>query len=293
MKKAVDQMVKSLTSGSSLETYIKSCLKDPKGVLTDLSVTPSSSGSPSVKSNESLQSSKALEEGNGSSDPNEDDNYVDAQSSTEETNTDKVISSPSLDKNNGESTTKRQPVCKLTWLLKECTIVGCKKSHPPICRNSNCQELDQDLPRWKSIGCTNWHGRSKPKQHQQKKPTTTGKLPSSKPAGKSIKKSNINSHGSRLQSKGPHKPHSKPHQCSHNQSKTTSQNNWPYSGNGQATWPPLTSGGSAQWGKMPYNLAARGLGQKRPTQMEFIQETVQTCLAQLLSQGLPLYMQRT
>jgi hypothetical protein len=164
---------------------------------------------------------------------------------------------------------KRPPVCHFLWLAKDCTVVGCQKSHPTLCTNPRCLELDQDLPRWKSAGCKKWHGRTKtsnPKPHTAKKSMgNPRKVPSQK---------SRTFHGSRPQTMGPMGllapwlqtwDQSKPHSP-----QETDQWNQVKMGNDQAARTPLTRVGTNQWGngRMPYNVAAKGPNPAEPFQFE-------------------------
>ena len=70
---------------------------------------------------------------------------------------------------NDKKVPKKAPVCRYTWLAQECKINNCQRSHPSLCNDAKCLELDQDLPRWKAIGCVKWHGRSKKDKQNQKR----------------------------------------------------------------------------------------------------------------------------
>ena len=161
---------------------------------------------------------------------------------------------------------KRPPVCHFLWLAKDCTVVGCQKSHPTLCTNPRCLELDQDLPRWKSAGCKKWHGRTKtsnPKPRTAKKSKgNPRKVPSQK---------SRTFHGSRPQTMGLLAPwlqtwdQPKPHSP-----QETDQWNQVKMGNDQAARTPLTGVGTNQWGngRMPYNVAAKGPNPAEPFQFE-------------------------
>ena len=147
---------------------------------------------------------------------------------------------------------ERAPVCKLLWAAKACTVQDCKRSHPTPCKDPKCWEIDEDLPRWKAIGCQMFHGGRKTKKSK----------------GNPHKVSSLKSksfHGSRPQTKGP----------------TGLPAPWPQTlnqpwnqvnqvGNYQAAWTPLSRDGNNQWGNgmMPYNLVARGLSPMLPSQFE-------------------------
>lgn len=140
---------------------------------------------------------------------------------------------------------KRAPVCKSLWVAKACTVQGCVKTHPTLCKDMpRCLEVDQGLPRWKAIGCKMFHGKP-------------GKAKKSKgnPRRVSSQKSSV-FHGSRPQAMG---PVGLPAPWS----QTWNQPKWNQVGNDQATWPPLSRWGNNLWGKgmMPYNVAARGPSQ--------------------------------
>ena len=176
---------------------------------------------------------------------------------TEETG---VASATSEATVSGETTAaevpKRPPVCHFSWLAEVCTVVGCQKSHPPLCENPRCLELDQDLPRWKSTGCKKWHGRTKslsPKPRTAKKPKV------------SSQKSRM-FHGSRPQTMG---PVGLPAPWSHAWEQPI-WNQMHQMGNGQAAQTPLSRGGNNQWGNgmMPYNVAVKGPNTVIPSQFE-------------------------
>ena len=188
---------------------------------------------------------------------------------------------------------KRPPVCRYTWLLKKCEISGCQKSHPKICKEPKCFELDEDLPFWKSSGCVNWHGSSKSKKPKDEKAISIKQKPNpkqkkepnkAKKSGSSVKLVNSKSKGNPSQnlsrkntSRFP-QPYAQPQQMQH-------QWNWHQSGNGQAPWRPLHRDGNNQWGnqKVPYNMVVRGSSPM--TTSELLQQQFQK-MTQLFNQVL-------
>ena len=172
---------------------------------------------------------------------------------------------------------KRPPICHFLWLAKVCTVVGCQKSHPPLCGDPKCLELDQDLPRWKAIGCKKWHGRSKS--------TSPKPRPTKKPKGNPQKVSSQKSrafHGSRSQTMGRAWPQTWPQPPAqawlqsldqpkpHTPLEIDQWNQMHQMGNGQAAQTPLSWGGNNQWGngRMPYNMAVKGPNLVIPNQLE-------------------------
>ena len=155
---------------------------------------------------------------------------------------------------------KRAPVCKILWKAKACTVQDCKKTHLTLCKDPKCWEVDQDLPRWKAIGCKMFHGRTN----------------SMNPKSRKIKKSKGNPHqASSQKSRSSHRSRPQtmgPIGLSAPWSQTWNQpwNQVNQVGNYQAAWTPLSRDGNNQWGNgmMPYNLVARGLSPILPSQFE-------------------------
>ena len=192
---------------------------------------------------------------------------------------------------NSKKVSKKAPVCRYTWLGQECQISDCQRSHPSLCEDPKCLELDQDLPRWKAIGCVKWHGRSKKdKQMQKQKRESEKKKIASKQSQqqKSYKNKHL-SHGSHLKTKRQAPPQwSWNQQSDYEQFPKLPQSVWdcPPSGNGQAAWTPLPRGGNTQWGmgRMPYNVVTRSPSPK--TISEIIQKELQNLIPHLVNQVL-------
>ena len=308
-RNALEHMLEPLRSGASLETYIKSILKEPK---KDLPQIPDS----------------GLQVQNGADD-NSQQTLISTQSTQE--NETSVDNGNGVDKKDADAGSvskldpktegsKRPPVCRLSWKAKECVDKDCPRIHPPLCRDPRCWDFDQDLPLWKSSGCVNFHGRQK-SQLKRKKPIKSatsvkpsGKKPNlsqmqPKPQAKWNQQGRQKSQLSRQKptssaaslrppmakkSKGnlPKVPSQKPNSFQSSkpirpQPKPQAEWNWHPAGNDQATWPPLSRSGNMEWGngQMPYNMAAQGLRLKRPTQLELLQNQVQN-LTQLMHQVL-------
>ena len=260
LNKAISHMVDSLTLGSNLDDYIKSCLQFPKGNVPEIA-------------NDVLK--------------NDDESINTEPCTSSSLNQPKSMPDKKLSTN--MTVKKKPPVCQFTWLGKECNNSECKKSHPTLCNNPRCMDMDQDLPRWKSTGCGLWHGRSKNKSKNTEKKDSgkkvinnkIGKAPISKPKMKNPQKNpqnhlrkaqNSSSHHSGSKSKGPYaRPQTCQKQCNQHQS-----------GNGVATWPPLTRNGSNQRGipRMSYSMAVRGPTPTIQTtpQIAMIQENVQSMI---------------
>ena len=153
--------------------------------------------------------------------------------------------------------TNRPPVCHFSWLLKDCTVVDCRKTHPTICGDPKCWDLNQDLPRWKAIGCKNFHGRMK---STRPKPRTTKKSKANPQKSRTF-------HGSRPQTMGPVGLPA-PWCQTWNQPKWDQEDQV---GKDKAAWTVPTRGGANQWGKgmmMPYNVVTRGPSPVKPSQFE-------------------------
>ena len=141
-------------------------------------------------------------------------------------------------------------------------MVDCKKTHPTLCKDPKCWELDQDLPRWKSTGCKNFHGGTKSRHPK----TRTTKKSRGNPQKVQNQKSRM-FHGSRPQTMGPVGLPA-PWCQTWNQPKWDQEHQV---GKDQAAWTPLTRGGANQWGKgmmMPYNVVTRGPSPVKPSQFE-------------------------
>ena len=207
LNKAISHMVDSLTLGSNLDDYIKSCLQFPKGNVPEIA-------------NDVLK--------------NDDESINTEPCTSSSLNQPKSMPDKKLSTN--MTVEKKPPVCQFTWLGKECNNSECKKSHPTLCNNPRCMDMDQDLPRWKSTGCGLWHGRSKNKSKNTEKKDSgkkainnkIGKAPISKPKMKNPQKNpenhlrkaqNSSSHRSGSKSKGPYaRPQTCQKQCNQHQS---------------------------------------------------------------------------
>ena len=169
---------------------------------------------------------------------------------------------------------KRPPVCKLLWSGEVCTVQGCEKSHPLLCEDPRCLELDNDLPHWKAIGCKKWHGRTK---SSRPKPRKAKKYPRRVPSQKSRA-----FHGSRPQTMGRAWPQTWSQPPAQAWLQTVDQpkphtpleidlwNQVHRMGNSQAAQTPLSWVGNNQWGngRMPYNMAVKGPNSVMPNQLE-------------------------
>ena len=323
IRNAFEHMLESSRSGASLEDYIKSVMKEPKRDLPETSGSGlqdlNGADDNSLPTPISIQSTQEIK--TNVTDVDNETGVAKEDNVSQIPDAGAVSMTPKLDPKTKGS--KRLPVCRLSWQAKECVDKDCKRSHPPQCKDPRCWDFDQDLPLWKSSGCVKFHGRQK-SQLKRKKPKTSatslkppmtkkhkGSLPKTQPkpqgewkrqgrqkpisSATSLKppmtmksKGNLPKvpsqkpkpkpfHGSQLQSKGPIRPQPKPQ----------AEWNWHQAGNDQAAWAPLTRGGNMEWGnmKMPYNVAAQGPSQRRPTQLEFLQNQVQN-LTQLVQQVL-------
>ena len=277
----------------TIEAYVRSLLKDPKGVVADrpgiISPVQEASCDNASKDDEEVftDAKSSTDDQTVSNDPNvtlmpsvvEDQNVF-----TNLTSTPSVEGHQSAAEAENNKVSKKAPVCRYTWLGQECQIVDCQRSHPNLCKDPKCLDLDQDLPRWKAIGCVNWHGRSKKDKQKQKRESEKKQVASKQSQQQKSHTNKHLSHGSHLKTK-----RQAPLQWLRNKRSDCQQfqqSVWdcPPSGNGQATWSPQTRGGNTQWGmgRTPYNVVTRSPSPK--TRAGIIQNEIQKLIPHLVNQ---------